>query len=458
MRNWTGAFVFLWVGLGTACSSSGDDSGASGDTPDPNGAAGDVNAGGSAPTTGAAGASVSGVGGAMGTGGSDVSGTGGKGGTAPGTGGSAGKGGSSGSNAGNGGGGASGGSGAAPDGGGNIGGPPHVVADCNGLASVGEWESITPPGVGSVLNIVVDPVHAGTVFAGTANKGIYRSTNCGKDWIKIDTGAGSAAIDSGGQWSMAIDPKNPNVLFAGSLYGSDPSLLKSTNGGVDWKSTAPPGSEIAMTVDYNFLQEVSMDPTDPAHLVLSFHANCKGAYAPMCMAESKDSGETWRLFKGPTNSWGENARPLVMGATTWLYVTWADGVYYTKDSGATWEKLAALPGANHQIFLASSGTYYLGTYKGVFKSADGHAWTALDGSPGGADGLNSDGTRIFTGMRDSAQNQLPFFAAPAAGATPWTSLPSPTMAHGPVKLDYEADHHILYSANTDSGAWRMVTK
>jgi len=337
-------------------------------------------------------------------------------------------------------------------------GPPHMVADCNGLGAVGVWEAITPPGVTNVLNILVDPVHAGTVYVGTSKTGIFRSTNCGKDWTKIDTGTGAAAIDSGGQWTMAIDPTNPSVLFAGSLYGSDPSLQKSTNGGVDWKSLAPPGSEIAMTVDYNFLQEVSMDPTDPAHLVVSFHADCKGAYAPMCMAESKDSGTTWRLFKGPTKGWGENARPLVIGATTWLYVTWADGVYYTKDSGATWEKVAGVPGANHQIFLAKDGTYYIGTYQGVFKSSDGHAWTKLDGSPGGADGLNGDGVRIFTGMRDSGQNQLPFFSAPAGNATPWTSLTSPTMAHGPVKLDYEADHHILYSANTESGAWRMVTK
>jgi hypothetical protein len=337
-------------------------------------------------------------------------------------------------------------------------GPPHMVADCNGLGAVGQWEMITPPNVTSVLNIVVDPVHAGTVYVGTSKSGIHRSTNCGKDWMKIDTGTGAAAIDSGGQWSMAIDYKNPNVLFAGSLYGSDPSLLKSTNGGVDWKSTAPAGSEIAMTVDYNFLQEVSMDPVDPSHLVVSFHADCKGAYAPMCMAESKDSGTTWRLFKGPTSGWGENARPLVLGANTWLYVTWADGVYYTKDSGASWEKLAGLPGANHQIYLASDGTYYLGTYQGVFKSADGHAWTKLDGSPGGADGLNSDGVRLFTGMRDSPQDQHPFFSSPANKATPWTSLTSPAMAHGPVKLDYESDHHILYAANTDSGAWRMVTK
>ena len=70
----------------------------------------------------------------------------------------------------------------------------------------------------------------------------------------------------------------------------------------------------------------------------------------------------------------------------------------------------------------------IGTYQGVFKSSDGHAWTKLDGSPGGSDGLNGDGVRIFTGMRDSGQNQLPFFAAPASKATPWTSLPGNRVA------------------------------
>ena len=162
----------------------------------------------------------------MNTAGSNSSGAGGKGGAGSG-GASAGSGGSAamGGNAG------SGGSNVARDAGS---GPPHMVADCNGLGAVGMWEAITPPGVTNVLNILVDPVHAGTVYVGTSKTGIFRSTNCGKDWVKINTGAGAAAIDSGGQWTMAIDPTNPNVLFAGSLYGSDPSLQKSTNGGVDW--------------------------------------------------------------------------------------------------------------------------------------------------------------------------------------------------------------------------------
>src|SRR5262249_28169365 len=132
----------------------------------------------------------------------------------------------------------------------------------------------------------------------------------------------------------------PQVLYAGSLYGKDLTLLKSTNGGVDWDSLFPPGSEVARTVDAGgFLQELSMDPTDHRHIVVSFHANCKGAYAPMCMAETKDSGASWRLFKGPTNGWGEDSRPLVLNSTTWLYATNLNGLYYTADSGATWEKV-----------------------------------------------------------------------------------------------------------------------
>jgi hypothetical protein len=339
----------------------------------------------------------------------------------------------------------------------NDGGPPHVVGACNGLGAVNQWENITPTSVKTALSIAADPVHAGTVYTGTAGTGIHRSTDCGATFTKVNTGTGGDVIDSGGQWSMVIDPVEPNVLFAGSLYGSDPSLQKSTNGGVDWASVFPAGSEVATTVDYNFFQEVSMDPTDHRHLVASFHADCKGAYAPMCMAESKDSGATWRLFKGPASGWVENARPMVLGATSFLYVSWADGVYYTADNGATWQKLSGIPGANHQMFAAAGGTFYVGTYAGVHKSANGHDWTKIDGSPGGADGLVGDGTRMFTGVRD-ASNQQPFFSAPEAGGTPWATLASPNMPHGPVGLAYDADHHVLYAANTDSGVWRMVTQ
>jgi hypothetical protein len=51
--------------------------------------------------------------------------------------------------------------------------------------------------------------------------------------------------------------------------------------------------------------------------------------------------------------------------------------------------------------------------------------------------------------------------ADEADATKWEELPPPytTPADtGGVFLDYDSDHHILYSSNFGGGAWRLVTQ
>ena len=342
-------------------------------------------------------------------------------------------------------------------GGADGGAPAHVVGTCDKLGAVNQFENITPAGVSAALRVVVDPVHSGTVFVGTDKTGIYKSTDCGAEWTKVNTGANAAVIDSGQQWSMEIDPAFPDVLYAGSLYGSDVSLFKSTNGGQDWTSLFPAGGNVATAVQYSFLQEVSIDPDKARHqhLVVSFHADCMGDFGKMCLGESTDGGQTWRLFKGPTAAWVENARPIVLGEKSFLYVTVEDGVFYTGDSGATWENVAS--GGNHQVYVTSDGTHYLGSVYGMFQSPDGHTWTKLDASPDG-DGMSGDGQRVFTGLRDSGADQQPYFTTPEQGGGTWTKFASPPMANGPVTLRYDSDHHLLYSANTTSGLWRVVTQ
>jgi hypothetical protein len=338
-------------------------------------------------------------------------------------------------------------------------GGPHIVGTCSGLGAVDQWEKITPPAVTSgmgALEILVDPIHAGTIYAGTDKQGIHKSTDCGATWAKANTGRNGTVLDSGMQWTMAVDPVEPNILFAGNLYGSDASLFKSTNSGVDWDSVFPPGSEVATTVDYNFFQELSLEPTDHRHIVVTFHANCKGAYAPMCMAESKDSGTTWRLFKGPTQGWGEDSRPFTLGPTSWLFATTMDGVYYTGDSGATWQKVTP-GGGRHQIYKATDNNWYMGSWWGMYRTPDGKTWTQLAGSPVG-DGLIGDGTRIFTSSpRPRAAGELYYVASESDGTT-WTSFTSPNIPDAADYLEYDADHHVLYSSNLASGVWRMVTQ
>jgi hypothetical protein len=198
-----------------------------------------------------------------------------------------------------------------------------------------------------------------------------------------------------------------------------------------------------------------MDPTNHLHLVATFHANCTGAYAPMCMAETNDGGTTWRLFKGPANAWVENSRPIVIGPKSWLYVTYSNGLFYTGDSGATWQQVG--PGGYHQMYHAKDGSYYLGSAYGVQKSTDGgKTWNKIPNSPLG-DGLVGDGTRMLNSVRDPDAMQ-PYFSASEGGGSTWTPFSSPNMKSGAVYLVYDPDHQLIYSANTQSGLWRMVSK
>jgi hypothetical protein len=363
-------------------------------------------------------------------------------------------------------GGISGGAGSAGAGGsGGSMGLPHTVGSCTGLAPVGQWESITPPGVlldklnGQEIygtqSVLVNPQQPTIVYVGADKQGVFKSTDCGASWTKVNTGRNGATLGSGAQWSMAMDPVDPQVIYAVNGYGRELGLWKTTNGGVDWDQLFPPESEVAKTVDYNFTSIVAMDPTDHRHLVVSFHSPCKGAYAPGCQAESKDSGATWRLFKGPGGS--EGGGPIVLGPTTWLYGAPLDAsLYRTADSGATWQKVAG-QGAHYQSYRAKDGTYYIGTGQGIIKSSDGAAWSLIPNSSGQLTGIAGDGQSIFV----SSQFGGKYYSAPEATATGWKEIATPGRPNtgwGAYWMAYDPDHHILYATQQKGGLWRVVTR
>jgi hypothetical protein len=106
---------------------------------------------------------------------------------------------------------------------------------------------------------------------------------------------------------------------------------------------------------------------------------------------------------------------------------------------------------------ATTGNYFTGSDYGVTRSTDGHKWAVIPGAPNGY-GIIGDGKRLFHSLRNSGQNQQPYYTAPESDPTKWTLLASPAMAHGTVYFGYDPDHHVLYCANTSSGLWRMVTQ
>jgi hypothetical protein len=340
-------------------------------------------------------------------------------------------------------------------------GPPldgaiaRVVSPCAFLGAVDEWRDITPTEVDAslewrVTKVVLDPVTAGTVYLGTERRGLLRSTDCGDTWTKVSVGRNANALDDGLMWTLAIDPVDPNVLYAGATGSFDARLFRSVDGGIDWDSPWTESTEIWNVVERTYLGEFSIDPSDRRHSIATFATPCSG-FIGGCMAESTDGGDQWRLLAVPARG----GTPFLLEQGTWLWGTAQDGSYWTHDRGATWERVG--PGNNASLYRARDGTYYLGSAYGTQRSTDGHTWTLIAGSPL-LYGMVGDGERLIGGMRTSGPDQQPYFVARESEGTTWTSMASPPMADGPVNLAYDPEHHVVYSANGHGGLWRVVTR
>jgi hypothetical protein len=338
--------------------------------------------------------------------------------------------------------------------------PPKMVLACDRLAAspLGEWERIAlDPVIGNVASVMVDPTRSGTVYIGTGaaknsyggpGVGMWKTTDCGATWNKLILGKNADLLSSGVQTTWAIDSSHPDTIYTNSLYGAL-GIYRTDNGGTDWTDITPKLPDAP-----TFIQVMSMDPTDSRHLVVTFHDNCKGSFAPMCMAESTDRGDSWQLFIGPGRGWQENGGPVALGATTWLYAGPVDGLFYTKDSGKTWEKVAERP--DPWLYLADNGTSFLCAENGVLSSKDQHTWTLLANSPK-CTSVISDGVNLYASYQNFFSGQ-PFYSAPLADPTRWTNMPSPKVSQGAINMGYDPDHHVVYASNNLGGLWRLRVK
>jgi hypothetical protein len=357
-------------------------------------------------------------------------------------------------------------------------GPAHVVGACDSLPAVGDWEQVTPPMVATQLPgpgsctfgtsaFVLDPTRSGTVYLGTCNMGLWKTTDCGANWVHIDTGRNGAILDSSRQWTFAIDPIDPNVLYTNSGYGAmSNGAFKSINGGVDWDPIWPPADPaLANVVDYNFVGLIALDPTDHEHLLLSFHGACKAPHAAACYGESHDGGASWTLADGHSDWSGGEAQTIYFldDSRTWLWSSNADGLWRTNDSGASWTLLDVNVGGHNAspVYHSKTGAFYLAMNSGIHRSADGTSWSNVLTNT--TMGVTGNGTTLFASIgfpwnpgQGPAPYQ-PFWTSAESDGQTWRPLASPPLTNGG-SLAYDVDHHILYSSNLDAGFWRVVTE
>ncbi|HUO23886.1 MAG TPA: hypothetical protein VMU59_15335 [Caulobacteraceae bacterium] len=156
---------------------------------------------------------------------------------------------------------------------------PDCVGSLYRLEEGGAWEKVASiPADASVQAITPHPTEKDVVFAAT-RKGVFRSGDAGRTWAQL-----SAPTEGRQYWCVAINPDNPNLMFAG---GGPPGFFRSEDGGETWQATRCDHPErFKITFGHSRAMKVAFHPTNPDILYSAVEING--------LLVSTDGGDSWR--------------------------------------------------------------------------------------------------------------------------------------------------------------------
>ncbi|MCX6339425.1 MAG: YCF48-related protein [Candidatus Aureabacteria bacterium] len=250
-----------------------------------------------------------------------------------------------------------------------------------GLSYGNEWTNLSAGEGGKGLRAVaVDPLNPKKVFIGSA-KGVFVSSDAGKEWVncldlsssKKDISAelsaaqklvveglqaGGKAGEVSGVTALAIDPANPQKVFAGSVDG----LYICADGGKSW--TKGDGALKGLSL---LPLSIAIDPSNP-DMVYAGTLN-------QAVIKSKDGGKTWQPVEVGAGEKTVTAVAVHPFDSQVVYAGTPDGVFKSKNGGSSWERVLSQSKVTQSVSvdLVNPEIVYLGTSGGVYKSVDGGA-------------------------------------------------------------------------------------
>ena len=309
-----------------------------------------------------------------------------------------------------------------------------------GLADVEDpWKSIGPANRGGrTIALAVDPGNPNLVWAGSASGGLWRMTITGTSyrWDYVDTGFPVLGVNA-----IAIDPRDPRTMYIGTgeVYGYGRSIgglhirntrgsygigiLKSSDGGATWKKS----------LDWSYEQQRGVQALrlHPTNSQIVFAATSEGVY------RSRDAGATWEqvhtavmavdLVINPVN-------PDIVLVSCGNLGSPGGGIYRSSNGGepGSFQKLAGgLPATwRGKTMLAITGAAPVAIFAdvanesgsvGLFRSDDnGDSWTAVNSTTNwaGIQGWFSHFVRVHP--RDASRlliGGVDFYASSNGGTT-----------------------------------------
>ncbi len=219
--------------------------------------------------------------------------------------------------------------------------------------------------------LAIAPSDTTQVWAGTGEEdsrntispgcGIFKSTDGGLTWKRV------GLEKSGAIGRIVVHPTNPNIVYVAALgqpwsANAERGLYKTTDGGQTWQL-------IKFVSDRAGFIDVAMDPSNPEMLFAASWQRMRGPYflnsggPGSALWKTTDGGKTWTEVKGgglPATTKGRIGIAIAASDPKVIYLmveadtnanapggggagkaaqTRPSGLYRSADGGATWEKM-----------------------------------------------------------------------------------------------------------------------
>lgn len=231
------------------------------------------------------------------------------------------------------------------------------------------------PSESDVRALLIHPQEPQVLHLGIET-GLFVSRNGGDSWERA-----SGPLDGRVVWSLARDPKAPNVLYAGA---SPPAVFKSTDGGHTWEMLDARLPE-RCTNGAPLTPRITCIVIDPVDGTLFVGVEIGG------VRRSRDGGRTWDVLTSGLSSEDIHGIAPVWRGRRILLATTNNDVNRSEDDGDTWTPLqvgrnfpwsytracAVAPGDPHCVWVGA-GNGPPGSQGGLYRTRDaGDSWEKL---------------------------------------------------------------------------------
>ena len=271
------------------------------------------------------------------------------------------------------------------------------------------WRVLGDRPSGDAVGIIVidaenqaDAQNPVTIYLALADKGVYRSTDAGKQWIPINTGLtdrriytletiggavfagtdqGLYRLDTDSWHQLSVAPSRAAYSLAvieDELYvGTGPDLsnnrpgastlkrlFRSSDFGESWTEVKGPNKFSAMKIPSG----IKLLGAGETLLVLG-----------TTKLRSKDGGKTWKYLGAEVNSLMETRFPVVALDENTFYRARNFGIYRTLDGGESWHRfMDGISGAHMWKFVSVQDRLYAYTGSDIVASTDGgETWATV---------------------------------------------------------------------------------